>query len=266
MKSLIITILPLLLGCTSIVEGLAYSRVSKEMKESELKFYIREKYEGYNYYEPESVVSDRVVVFIHGGGWSKGTPEEYEFFAKYINDLGLRCIFIRYPLLTEAGIEDINRSILTTFTTLNYNNFLIGGNSAGAQLVFSLYNRLEDRYKERVNGIFSISGVLDLSSSSSPILNSLVDKAFREDEKLINSENPIRSLKRGELPIYLIHSTKDGVVPIKGIMNFKTVATEKGYKLDYLEFNNFLHDESYYYPFIRKDPRLREFNSWLTNK
>ena len=42
----------------------------------------REQY--FLYYEPERVISDKVIVWVHGGGWNAGNPKLFDFVGQCV--------------------------------------------------------------------------------------------------------------------------------------------------------------------------------------
>lgn len=41
--------------------------------------YGEDKDQYYLYYEPQKILSDKVIVWIHGGGWNAGDPDFFDY-------------------------------------------------------------------------------------------------------------------------------------------------------------------------------------------
>ena len=69
----------------SIRESLSYFGLYRKMlrvKKSivpELVSFGQDKDQYFLYYEPEHTVSDKIIVWVHGGGWNAGTPKYFDF-------------------------------------------------------------------------------------------------------------------------------------------------------------------------------------------
>lgn len=50
------------------------------------------------YYEPINRISDKVFVWIHGGGWNAGSPKYFDFVGQAMANHGYRFISIGYRL------------------------------------------------------------------------------------------------------------------------------------------------------------------------
>ena len=63
------------------------------------------------YFEPRQIKSEKIVIWIHGGGWNAGTPKDFAYVGQHIALEGYRCISIGYRLSPgnkyPAQIEDV---------------------------------------------------------------------------------------------------------------------------------------------------------------
>lgn len=56
------------------------------------------------YYEPEKVISEKIIVWVHGGGWNAGTPKYFDFVGQCFAKTGYRFISLGYrlsPVVTQ---------------------------------------------------------------------------------------------------------------------------------------------------------------------
>ena len=56
----------------------------------------REQY--FLYYEPEKAVSDKIIIWVHGGGWNAGSPRVFDYVGQNISGQGYRFISLGYRL------------------------------------------------------------------------------------------------------------------------------------------------------------------------
>lgn len=97
---------------------------------------------------------DGVFLHIHGGGFTYGSPREYDDFLRLIVDrMHLTVVSVDYRLAPEhpfpAGADDCEAAALWFLehaAELGGGPLLIGGESAGANLVVTTLLRLRDRY------------------------------------------------------------------------------------------------------------------------
>ena len=63
------------------------------------------------YYEPDNIMSDKVIIWVHGGGWNAGTPKYFDFVGQCIANAGYRFVSIGYRLSPKnkypCQIEDV---------------------------------------------------------------------------------------------------------------------------------------------------------------
>ena len=87
-------------------ESFSYSAIYKEIGKvpqiitPEKISYGSDKNQYYFYYEPTKVLSDKIIVWIHGGGWNAGTPEDFDYMGQRFADEGYRFISMGYRLST----------------------------------------------------------------------------------------------------------------------------------------------------------------------
>ena len=69
----------------SLRESLSYFGLYRKMFQVKRKYkpemvsYGKNKEQYFLYYEPEKIVSDKIIVWIHGGGWNAGNPRFFDF-------------------------------------------------------------------------------------------------------------------------------------------------------------------------------------------
>ena len=58
----------------------------------------KDKEQYFLYYEPEEPVSDKIIYWIHGGGWNAGNPRYFDFVGQCAAGQGYRFVSIGYRL------------------------------------------------------------------------------------------------------------------------------------------------------------------------
>ncbi len=132
-----------------IREAASYPRLLRGMLEwksdvvPQKVFYGADERQYFLYFAPEGVPRETVVVYVHGGGWNKGSPDFFTFMGQRFAREGYRCIMPGYRLAPghpfPAQIEDVRAG---TWAGLEYlrdrgmdlRRVVVVGSSAGAQL------------------------------------------------------------------------------------------------------------------------------------
>ena len=73
-------------------------RVKKEITPQAVSF-GSDKQQYFLYYEPKHSKSDKVIIWVHGGGWNAGTPKLFDFVGQCIAKYLSGCTVIRPSLL-----------------------------------------------------------------------------------------------------------------------------------------------------------------------
>ena len=72
-------------------------RIKKKVKPAAVS-YGREKNQYFLYYEPRAAVSDKIIVWVHGGGWNAGNPGLFDYVGQCVCDQGYRFVSLGYRL------------------------------------------------------------------------------------------------------------------------------------------------------------------------
>lgn len=162
-----------------------------------------------------------LVVFVHGGGWHSGAPDDYHFVARTFGELGYPTALIGYRLVPDgrfpAMLEDTAAGIAWAREEAQRNGIdsdrmLLVGHSAGAYNVLMM--GLDPQWLAKagvpgdsVRGIVSLAGPADFypftSDSSKNALGNAPDPRLTQ---------PIAFARADAPPILLMHGTADTVV------------------------------------------------------
>lgn len=175
------------------------------------------------YFVPSTLKSDRVILYLHGGGYAVCSWETHrsmiEALSKYA---GMRCYAINYRMAPEhpfpAAVDDAANCLSELIMEFGSERVCIGGDSAGGGLAFAALLKLKDQNKPLPAKAFAFSPWLDLSVPAfesgmnlhaDPMLDPQAVKIWAE--RYLNgyhNQNPYASPLYGEtegLPAFLIH-------------------------------------------------------------
>lgn len=166
-------------------------------------------------FTPESAPSDAVaptLIFVHGGWWKAGRPQDRAFMAPAFTDHGIAFVSVGYPLAPEASLPQIVASVTEALIWLAQNgpkygldmqNIVLAGNSAGGHLA-AMLGAKETLSKagiaaESLKALCLMSGIFDLSP-----LRSIFPNAWLSlDENTVAQCSPARHLPPETTAIYL---------------------------------------------------------------
>jgi acetyl esterase/lipase len=246
-------------------ESFSYSAIYKEIGKvtkiitPEKISYGLDKNQYYYYYEPDKVKSDKVIVWIHGGGWNAGTPEDFDYMGQRFADEGYRFISMGYRLSTQkkypAQIEDVcagyNHAIsYLKGKKIDTGKIIICGPSAGAHLSSILtYSKTDqEKYKVDISGVIGYvgwGGPYCFNDKSSLVLRILENQLFPKGYDRKKAE-PIALLTNNHIPMLLIQSRHDGLVDFSFAEDFRDKALELGMRCELYEVTDELNTHSWY--------------------
>lgn len=109
--------------------------------------------------------TDKIVYYMHGGGFAAGSPAECsEFIGYFVKHFGYNMCAVDYREIPEYNIRDILGDCEEGYKKLleryKPENICFGGGSAGGHLVFSLSHKLKDDGIPLPGGLISVSPVM----------------------------------------------------------------------------------------------------------
>lgn len=215
----------------SIRESLSYwslyaklLQVKKEF-EPQLIPFGNHRHQYFLYYEPENPVSDKVIVWVHGGGWNAGTPKLFDFVGQCAARNGYRFVSIGYRLSPKfkypCQIEDVcaGYQASTEFLAANgvdTNRIIVSGPSAGAHLTAILCYSKETQEKYGVDvsnviGFIGVGGPYLFSGRQSLSVRLLLNQLFAKGYDRTLGE-PYSLMTKSPIPMLLIQSRHDGLI------------------------------------------------------
>lgn len=130
---------------------------------------------------PRNLSSDKVVLYLHGGGFVFGSPKVYAALAGQLAQrLGARVVLPRYRLAPEhifpAASDDVRAAWDGLLRSgIAPDRIVIGGDSAGGALTLSLLDRLAQEQGPMPAAAFCFSPLTDLTFSG---------ESFRKNAKV----------------------------------------------------------------------------------
>lgn len=211
------------------------------------------------FYEPTHVTSDKVFVWIHGGGWNAGSPKFFDFVGQAMAGYGYRFISIGYRLSPKnkypCQIEDVCSGYNAAIDYLNSKNIdvskiVVSGPSAGAHLASILvYNdNIRERMKVDISGVIGFIGVggpysfkTKTTTSVKLLLNQLFEKDYNREEG-----EPCHLMNKSNIPMLLIQSEHDGLIDYSCAEMFNWKALKIGNKCELYSVEDKKNTHSWY--------------------
>lgn len=230
-----------------IRENLSYGAIFRKLKKIPKKYtpqridYGEDKDQYFLYYEPEEIKSDKIIFWVHGGGWNAGDPDYFDYVGQCFASHGYRCISAGYRLSPKnkypCQIEDVctcfNKAVEYCGSLgADTSKIVVAGPSAGAHLSSILCYSAEDQKRYHVD----ISGIIGYIGSGGPY-------SFRKERgltvKLLEAmlfakgydrkdAEPVSLMSRNHIPMLLIQSRHDGLIEFACAEDFAARAEKLG--------------------------------------
>ena len=199
-------------------------RIKKEVKPQAVSF-GNDKQQYFLYYEPQTVTSDKVILWVHGGGWNAGTPKIFDFVGQCVAKHGYRFLSLGYRLSPKnkypCQIEDLcsgYKAAIAFLQTrgLDTSKVIVSGPSAGAHLTSILCygNNIQETYGvdlSPVIGFIGVGGPYCFSEKDSLSVRLLLNQLFAKGYDRTQGE-PCALITKREIPMLLIQSEHDGLI------------------------------------------------------
>lgn len=235
------------------------------------------------YYEPEKVTSDKILLWVHGGGWNAGSPKYFDFVGQAMAGFGYRVVSLGYRLSPKnkypCQIEDVCMGYKAAIKYLqskkiDVSKIVVSGPSAGAHLTSILvYN---DAVRERMNvdisnviGYIGVGGPYSFTVKNTMAINMLLNQLFTKDYNR-DEGDPCILMNKSNIPMLLIQSEHDGLINFSCAEEFKKKAISLGNKCELYSVEDKKNTHSWYTAgmFLKKrdeSKTLDKFLSWMEN-
>ena len=233
------------------------------------------------YYEPERPVSDKVVVWIHGGGWNSGDPKTFDYVGQYMAKSGYRFVSLGYRLSPKykypCQIEDVCNGYNEALKYLkgkgtDTSRIIVTGPSAGAHLssILCFCREIQAEYNVDVSSVIGYAGFggpYSFRKSQTLTVRMLLNMLFEKNYDRRSGE-PLSLMSGNHIPMLLIQSRHDSIVEFECAEEFAGKAEALGNKCEIYSVEDKLNTHSWYTAGIfflsrEENKTLDKFMSWI---
>ncbi len=207
---------------------------------------------------PPSAQSDKVILYIHGGGFISGSCKSHRMHVtKFAQESGVKALVFDYRLAPEhpypAALEDSIKAYKWLLDQgYKSDNIVIAGESAGGSLTLSLLLALKARGIKLPNSAVAVSPATDLSySAPSVIANAKRDIAPMNSWRIWTDYyigdadirdpylSPLYGDHTGLPPLYLLVGTYE--IHLDDTVNFARKARQAGVEVHLSIWDKMIH-------------------------
>ena len=236
------------------------------------------------YYEPQKLVSEKIIYWVHGGGWNSGTPRIFDYVGQSIAGEGYRMISGGYRLSPKhkypAQVKDVCACYNAAIKHLekkgiDTSKVIVVGPSAGAHLT-SIMCYCEKVQKlchvdiSNIIGYIGFGGPYSFRDDQTKTLSILLSQLFKKGYNRRKGE-PVTLMTKNHIPMLLIQSRHDGVIEYGCAEDFAEKAKKVGNECEIYTVEDKKNTHSWYTAGLfletRKENRgLDMFFSWIESQ
>ena len=252
------------------------------LSEDELARWDREHREQFFlYYEPDKIISDKIIVWVHGGGWNAGSPGFFDYVGQCVCAQGYRFISLgyrlspkyKYPCQIKDVCEAYNSAIsFMTKKGIDASKIIAAGPSAGAHLtsIMCYYQKVQEKYNVDISNIIGFigsGGPYSFREDQGLTIKLLQNQLFKKGYNRKNGE-PVALMKKNHIPMLLIKSKHDGLLEFACAEDFAKKAKEVGNTCELYSVTDKKNTHSWYTAGMFLESReenkgLDKFFSWI---
>ena len=234
-------------------------------------------------YEPIKIISDKVIVWVHGGGWNAGSPDYFDFVGQCIAKAGYRFVSLGYRLSPKnkypSQIEDVCEGYKKAIAFLNEKRIdtskvIVSGPSAGAHLssILCYCKKIQEKADIDVSniiGFIGVGGPYSFSGKQSLAVKILLNQLFVKGYDRTQGE-PCSLMAESHIPMLLIQSKHDGLIEYSCAEQFYKKAMDLGIGCAIYPVIDKKNTHSWYTAGMfledrRENQTLDKFFSWIEN-
>lgn len=271
-------------------ESLSYFGIYRKLLFAKKRFlpervgYGPDKDQYFLYYEPRKATSDKIIFWVHGGGWNAGNPKFFDYVGQSVATEGYRMISGGYRLSPRnkypVQIDDVCACYNAALKYLSNkgvdaSRIIVAGPSAGAHLTSILcYSKaIQEKYGVDIAPIIGFIGFggpysfrKDQSTTVKLLLNQLFSKGYDRREA-----EPVSLMSRNPIPMLLIQSRHDGLIQFECAQDFAARAEELGNIFELYTVEEKKNTHSWYTAGLfletrEKNRTLDKFYSWIEER
>ncbi len=204
-----------------------------------------------------------VLIFVHGGGWSKGGRNDYRYYCIKFAERGYIVATISYRLrdvaLFPAAIEDTKCAVRWVRANAESfggdpNRIAIVGGSAGGHLAMMTGYSADDKEFEgsggnadvssRVQAVVNLYGPVDVTKSyarTHKTITRYLGKSYEEAPELYKRCSPLTFVTADDSPTLIFHGSIDDLVPIEQAEILDKALEEAGVEHEYYPLEGWPH-------------------------
>ena len=258
-------------------------RVRKEFEPVYVSF-GKNKDQYFLYYEPEEIRSDKIIIWVHGGGWNAGNPKFFDYVGQHIAGQGYRFISLGYRLSPKFKYPCQIKDVCTGYkAALSYlqeqgidtSKIIVAGPSAGAHLtsIMCYCSKVQEKYQVDISGIIGFvgwGGPYSFREDQSLTLRLLLGQLFRKGYDRRNGE-PVALMHKNHIPMLLIQSRHDGLLDFACAEDFARKAEKVGNTCELYAVTDKKNTHSWYTAGIFLETReenkgLDKFFTWIEER
>lgn len=268
-------------------ESLSYFGLYKKMFQVKKIFkpamvpYGKNKEQYFLYYEPKKITSDKIIIWVHGGGWNAGNPKYFDFVGQCVCSQGYRFVSLGYRLSPKykypCQIKDVCDAFnsATSFLTskgIDISNIIAAGPSAGAHLTSIMcYSRtVQEKYGvdvSNIKGFIGSGGPYSFRKDQGLTIRLLLWQLFKKGYNRQHGE-PLALMEKSKIPMLLIQSKHDGLIDYACAEEFYEKAKKLGIGCELYSVKDKKNTHSWYTAGMFLESReenkgLDKFFSWI---
>ncbi len=233
------------------------------------------------YYEPDNKISDKIIFWVHGGGWNAGSPAFFDYVGQCVCAQGYRFVSAGYRLSPKykypCQLKDVCEAYNSAIKYLaekgtDVSKIVVAGPSAGAHLasIMCYCRKVREKYDVDIThiiGFIGSGGPYSFRKDQGLTLRLLEDQLFRKDYNRRNGE-PVSLMGKNHIPMLLIQSKHDGLVEFACAEDFARKAEEVGNTCELYSVTDRKNTHSWYTAGMFLETReenkgLDKFFSWI---
>lgn len=270
-------------------ESLSYFELYRKMFQVKKKYqpvtvsYGENKEQYFLYYKPDRIISDKIIVWVHGGGWNAGNPKFFDSVGQCVCEQGYRFISLGYRLSPKykypCQIEDVcdayNSAIsYMTGKGIDVSKIIVTGASAGAHLssIMCYCRKIQEKYGVDISNIIGFigsGGPYSFRNDQGLTIRLLLGQVFKKGYNRQNGE-PVVLMDKSQIPMLLIQSRHDGLIEYACAEDFAEKAEKLGNNCEVYSVVDKKNTHSWYTAGMFLETReenkgLDKFFSWIEN-
>ena len=235
-------------------------------------------------HDPKKPISDKIIVWVHGGGWNAGNPRFFDYVGQCVCDHGYHFISLGYRLSPKykypCQIQDVCDGFNSAIRYLkekgvDVSKIIVAGPSAGAHLtsIMCYCRKVQEKYHVDVSNIIGFigsGGPYSFREDQGLAMKLLLNQLFRKDYNRRNGE-PVALMGKNHIPMLLIQSRHDGVLDFACAEDFARRAKELGNACEVYSVTDKKNTHSWYTAGMFLESReenqgLDKFFSWIEKR